>query len=234
MEVEPAYRVGGKSRGRVRDGRRPGITYPPIYLGDDTMTDVIDFKYGDERLPERFWSKVEIAESGCWEWSGAVGSKGYGTFGAYDPVPSTLAHRIAFVRLVGPIEEGLQIDHLCRVRHCVNPIHLEPVTGQENVLRGDVSNRGQTHCKNGHEFTAENARVRPTRAGISRTCRQCGRDVRNSTRPSRAKWKRLPNHCLKGGHEFTDENTYIAPNGKRACKACKQKRARESYARSRG
>jgi hypothetical protein len=74
-----------------------------------------------------------------------------------------LAHRVIYEYLVGPIPDGLSIDHLCRVRHCVNPAHLEPVTHRENVLRGQAPtavNGRKTRCKRGHEFnrTVRNGR----------------------------------------------------------------------------
>ncbi|MFI1562215.1 HNH endonuclease [Streptomyces sp. NPDC020490] len=83
----------------------------------------------------RFWARVDkTAPGGCWVWTGSVESKGYGAptiNGAKRP-----AHRVAYEDLVGPIPEGLHLDHLCRVRRCVNPEHLEPVTSRENALRG--------------------------------------------------------------------------------------------------
>lgn len=88
---------------------------------------------------QRLTSKVEIDDAGCWLWRGAVDPTGYGRFfldGRMD-----YAHRAAYRLLVGPIPEGLDIDHLCRVRACVNPQHLEAVTRRENLLRGDTLTR---------------------------------------------------------------------------------------------
>jgi len=83
----------------------------------------------------RFWARVDkAAPGGCWIWTGAVEGKGYGApsiNGVKRP-----AHRLAYEDLVGPVPEGLHLDHLCRVRRCVNPAHLEPVTSRENTLRG--------------------------------------------------------------------------------------------------
>ena len=87
---------------------------------------------------QRFWSKVSIAPTGCWLWAGAIqASNGYGRFGvgrATDGV--CFAHRWAYEFFLGPIPAGLEIDHLCRVRACVNPLHLQPVTHAENRARG--------------------------------------------------------------------------------------------------
>jgi hypothetical protein len=85
----------------------------------------------------RFWDKVQDRPKGegCWLWEGAINSQGYGNF--WDGVRFVKAHRFAYECLIGEIPEGLTIDHLCRVRHCVNPSHLEPVTMRENFLRGD-------------------------------------------------------------------------------------------------
>lgn len=109
-------------------------------------------------------------ESGCWLWAGARDAYGYGAATGH-----TKAHRLVYEALVGPIPRGLTIDHLCRVRACVNPTHLEPVTRGENVLRGE--SRGavalrENHCYQGHSFTPENTIVR--RDG-SRLCRSCKR-----------------------------------------------------------
>src|SRR6266568_5486930 len=105
------------------------------------------------RLTGRFWAKVDRSGA-CWLWTAHVGEDGYGTFSLDGH--HQRAHRIAWVLLRGPIPEGLQIDHLCRVRACVNPDHLEPVTQRENILRGEGISAlcaRRTHCPQGHEYT---------------------------------------------------------------------------------
>jgi hypothetical protein len=117
----------------------------------------------------RFWSYVNRTD-GCWLWTGGLNRKRYGMFwlaGTHTP-----AHRYAYELLIGPIPEGLQIDHLCRNPPCVNPHHLEPVTPRENTLRGEGLAAHQsrlTHCSRGHEFTSENT----VRWGNHRKCRIC-------------------------------------------------------------
>lgn len=124
----------------------------------------------EARHVERFWANVDKTED-CWLWRGYLVS-GYGQFNADNK--AFMAHRYAYEMLVGPIPPGLQLDHLCRVRNCVNPAHLEPVTVRENVLRG-VGITAQfaraTHCINGHEFTPENTGSQ----GKGRYCRTCHR-----------------------------------------------------------
>ena len=84
---------------------------------------------------ERFWAKVEVGV--CWRWTAALDTYGYGSFWL---APSMrLAHRVAWEMLVGPIPEGLTLDHLCRNRACVNPDHLEPVPHGENVRRSPAA-----------------------------------------------------------------------------------------------
>jgi hypothetical protein len=88
-------------------------------------------------------------------------------------VATKAAHRLFYEQLVGPIPDGLQLDHLCRVRHCVNPDHLEPVTQTANVLRGigpTAVNAGKTHCVHGHPFTPDNTYI--NKQG-NRHCRAC-------------------------------------------------------------
>jgi hypothetical protein len=127
-----------------------------------------------ESVPaERFWPKVEKTET-CWLWTGALLDSGYGFFWV-DNTRQVVAHRFAYELLVGTIPEGLQLDHLCRVRNCVNPKHLEPVTNRENALRSEsFSGRSarQTHCVHGHPFDEANTYIwvgRPTH----RQCRIC-------------------------------------------------------------
>lgn len=110
----------------------------------------------------------------CWVWRGAKSTKGYATF-RDDSGKKVSVHRFAYQQFVGPIPDGLVLDHLCRNPGCCNPAHLEAVTNQVNVLRGA---RGQvkltvTHCKRGHEFSTENTRID---AHGSRNCKTCARD----------------------------------------------------------
>ncbi len=113
-----------------------------------------------EKLLARFWAKVNKTET-CWLWTGGT-SRGSGEpYGSFHPSRSVLvrAHVFAYEMLVGPVPLGLVLDHLCRVRMCCNPAHLEPVTPQVNVLRGigpTAINAAKTHCDHGHEFTPEN------------------------------------------------------------------------------
>lgn len=86
---------------------------------------------------ERFWAKVDRRDGGdCWPWLGTTTSTGYGLFGVPREDRTVGAHRYAYELVVGPIPTGLELDHLCRVRNCVNPAHLEPVTHAENLRRG--------------------------------------------------------------------------------------------------
>ena len=90
----------------------------------------------------RFWRYVE-QRGECWIWTASIRPNGYGEFRCNGRL--TRAHRFAFEQMVGPVPEGLQLDHLCRNRACVNPEHLEPVTGSVNVQRGLAArNRGRS------------------------------------------------------------------------------------------
>lgn len=103
-------------------------------------------------------------------------------------------HRVVYELRVGPIPEGLELDHLCRVRHCANPEHLEPVTGRENIRRGtspSAINGRKTHCKNNHEFTPENTYVSPLGKRTCRTCRKLY-DAVHPPKPRKRRTKGLP------------------------------------------
>lgn len=126
---------------------------------------------GQLSVEERFWRLVD--KSGAhWLWRGYINPKGYGQF---QPKRGESggggAHRFAYQLLVGPIPAELQLDHLCRVRHCVWPIHLEVVTYLENQMRSPLKYGNKTHCQNGHAYTSENT-IRCNRGKWQR-CRIC-------------------------------------------------------------
>lgn len=124
-------------------------------------------------LEERFWAKVHKTPT-CWNWTGAS-NRGYGYIGLGPGKGQDVAHRVAYRLLVGPIPDGLTIDHLCRNRGCVNPDHMEPVTTKVNVLRGvgrTARQARQTHCKRGHPFDLFNTYY--NNRG-NRSCKACGK-----------------------------------------------------------
>jgi hypothetical protein len=114
-----------------------------------------------------FFGRVAVDRNGCWLWTGCKNGKGYGGF------RSNGAHRFSYAWFVGPIADGLEVDHLCRVRHCVNPAHLEAVTGMVNRLRGTGYPYRFGRCRRGHDLS---------RVGLARNasdgevfCRECRR-----------------------------------------------------------
>ncbi|GHD70243.1 hypothetical protein GCM10010317_077140 [Streptomyces mirabilis] len=127
----------------------------------------------------------------CWQWTGTINRGGYGRISIKfdDGWRPCSVHRVAYQIFIGPIPDGLELDHLCRVRHCCNPWHLEPVTKTVNIRRGLVPItfgswwRDRTHCVNGHEYTPDTTRWTPDG---KRKCRPCER-IHN--RASRARHK---------------------------------------------
>lgn len=175
-------------------------------------------------LRERFERNIKKdAATGCWLWTASVSRGGYAYMQSESREKRVPAHRISYELHRGAIPEGLQIDHLCRVRRCVNPDHLEPVTAAENTRRGrageinHLRNLAKTTCRHGHLLTPENTYVRPS--GF-RECRECVR-IRTNAGPRRL----LTDKCSKG-HMFTTENTYITARGGKRCRACHRENER--------
>ena len=139
----------------------------------------------DQATINAFWSKVDKrSDDECWEWLGPRANPKSGAPSGYGRIyirrKINQAHRVSYELVNGPIPEGLVLDHLCRNPCCVNPAHLEPVSQQENVLRGEgrtARNAAKTHCVNGHPLVGDNliARTRKFRnyTGVERNCRQC-------------------------------------------------------------
>lgn len=133
---------------------------------------------------DRFWTHAN-RNDGCWVWSGTIGADGYGRIRVDGR--EHVAHRWGYETFVGPVPDGMQLDHLCRNRACVRFDHLEPVTAQENVLRGvslAAENATKTHCPQGHPYEGHNVYVHPVKG--YRVCRTCNRE-RSRRRPSRSR-----------------------------------------------
>lgn len=134
---------------------------------------------GHKTHADRFWLKVNRSgPGGCWIWTGRFDRKGYGSCCRMPGLRTQLAHRVSYTLLVGPIQAGMTIDHVCRVRRCVNPGHLRVCTVTENVMAPwsmspPKVNAGKTHCLRGHEFTGANLYVDPKRGW--RQCLACRR-----------------------------------------------------------
>ena len=133
---------------------------------------------------DRFWEKVD-ASGDCWEWTASTRGAGYGQFG-WTPYRIIEAHRAAWELLIGPIPDGMVIDHLCENKICVNPDHLQVTTRAHNSMRSGRSvaaiNAAKTHCSQGHPFHGKNLRIN---IEGRRRCKTCDRAVNR-----RAYWKR--------------------------------------------
>jgi hypothetical protein len=178
-------------------------------------------------VSDRFWKHVARGP-GCWDWQASKNPLGYGRFKLAGRVE--WAHRVAYQLIVGPIHEGLVIDHLCRNPSCVRPSHLEPVTVQENVRRGMDARGGlnnnsrKTHCKRGHLLAGAN--LYPSTEGY-RICRICeklrwkakaaglGIDSYLAYRPARRQkapaGQALPRRGVSSRHRSGPGNKPLAP-----------------------
>jgi len=175
----------------------------------DSILDLLD-KYVPNRQPDH-----------CWLWTGYIKSTGYGI--CHWQKKTHRAHRLVYEYLVSAVPKGLELDHLCRNRACVNPAHLEPVTHKENMRRGYRSER--THCVHGHELIGENTRW----YGTQRICRTCAQQhYRRHQNWQGGPFNRDKTHCPKG-HAYDEANTSINRAGSRVCRECKNQRSRANY-----
>lgn len=168
----------------------------------------------------------------CWIWTGALTDKGYARIRHNKKL--IRVHILLYERFIGAVPGGLELDHLCRVKNCVRPEHMEAVTHQVNVARAYAV---KTHCPAGHPLSGEN--LLPREDGY-RECLECHRRRgRESQRRRRARTggergpktpKVSPEFC-KNGHPLSGENLYVSPKGKRNCCACQRQRNRDATAR---
>lgn len=185
-----------------------------------------------DRDADRFHRKYQPDHTGCWLWTGSTFTgTGYGIFnvkmadGVWRP---TVAHRVSYRLAKGEIPDGYQIDHLCRVRHCVNPDHLEAVTPWANVMRSAApifAQTGRCYCPKGHPYDAANTRVRRGK----RECIACIREYdrrRGQQRPTDDEIRQyfsVDRYCPQGHLIDPDARWY---RNKPACRACGRERMR--------
>lgn len=139
-------------------------------------------------LPKRFEKHVQMdGITTCWHWSGPSNGRGYGVMQIDGK--NVYAHRYAFTAFVGAIPPGLEIDHMCRNRYCVNPVHLRAVTHIENLraIPRELLGRRLSACRKGHEYTAETTLLRLRGHSSRRICRVCKREYERTRHTQRVR-----------------------------------------------
>ena len=132
-----------------------------------------DRPLGEDRPRVKILPRCLVDENGCWIWTGALSSTGYGAVRWEGRIWNT--HRLLYIDLVGEVPKELTMDHLCRNRACCNPQHLEPVTQRVNILRGrgvTAENIAKDACVHGHRFTVEITIIEKTGGRHCKTCRE--------------------------------------------------------------
>jgi len=175
---------------------------------------------------------MQLTESGCWIWMGALRKDGYGKLRRNGK--DWRAHRWIYQQLKGTLKRGLELDHLCHTRCCVNPNHLEQVTHQVNQDRG--LGRKRVFCPHGHLMNGDNLYIgiKPSGAKsgkkkVRRECRQCAREYDHQRHGYQGNpLNRNRTHCIHG-HPFDEINTYRPPGRiKRVCRECRRQRKRDA------
>jgi len=185
--------------------------------------------FNDNRLPPRFWAKVKVDDvSGCWKWTGSITSRGYGQiqWKTADGFRRVAVHRLSLLTIGAGIPDGLEVDHECETKVCVNPWHLKAVTSKRNI---ELHHERHPYlvCKNGHRIDE----VGTYAAGQGwRRCAFCTKQAQERYREKKRKSKprrARPAHC-KRGHLRTPENM-----SGRNCRLCENLRNRTAYHRRR-
>lgn len=182
-EVAPHVTVNGQTAAQVYLRQREAAARHQVELKNEQA-----IQFGDGRLSAHFWKRVQPADNGCWLWKLKPAANGYGRYRINNV--RSMAHRFIYTVVVGPIPEGMQVDHVCHNidldcaggpsclhRRCVNPAHLEAVTGSVNTRRY-LEPRQDAYCGKGHPFDVVNTGY--TARG-SRFCRAC-QNASNRTR----------------------------------------------------
>lgn len=145
---------------------------PDFFTSESVAELPLRFSWSMPQRIDRWMRRSVTADSECWVWTGARTRNGYGQLVIHGK--HYMAHRVFYGYFIAEVPDGLDLDHLCRTRSCVNPWHLEPVPRSLNLRRGDTKRThmsSRTHCPQGHPYDAENTALR----NGHRTCRTCER-----------------------------------------------------------
>ena len=184
-----------------------------------------------EEVLQKLYDNTVCDEHGCWLWQGGRTTGGFGE--ASIGGETFYVHRLGFSLTKHALTKGKELDHLCKVRHCWNPAHLEEVLHRTNCLRGgsfSAANAQMTHCKRGHIFSEGNTYRPEEHHRVCKECKRLNDRQRRKLKGLKGNAQSRKTHCPRG-HAYDMSNTYLW-GGRRYCRTCQALRDKKDVVES--